>query len=144
MSRMPLLATALLLAGPAMAQTDPAPTGDAAAGEKEFRQCQSCHVVRAPDGEVLAGRAARTGPNLHGVVGRVAGSVEDYAYSDLMEAAGEAGLVWDEADFVPYVMDPTGHLREVSGDDGRGKMTYRVRKDEDAHDLYAFLARFSD
>lgn len=139
-----LAAAALLLAGPALADAHLAPTGDAAAGEKAFRQCQSCHVVQAPDGEVLAGRAARTGPNLYGVVGRTAGTVEDYAYSDVMEAAGAAGMVYDEANFVPYVMDPTTHLTEVSGENGRGKMVYRVRKEADAHDLYAFLAQFGE
>ena len=130
-------------AWPARAQDDPTASGDAAAGERAFRACVSCHVVRAPDGEVLAGRASRTGPNLYGVVGRRAGQVEDFRYSDLMILAGEAGLVWDEASFVPYVQDPTGHLRAVSGESsGRGKMTYRVRPEADAADLYAYLAQF--
>jgi len=142
-----LTAAALLLAaGPAFADShaDLTATGDAAEGEKAFRQCQTCHVVVDADGETLAGRAAKTGPNLYGVVGRTAGTVEDFSYSDLIVAAGEAGLVYDEASFVAYTMDPTPHLREVSGEDGRGKMTYKVRKEEDAVNLYAFLAQFSD
>ena len=130
------------LANGAFAQdgTGIAASGDAAAGEAAFRQCQSCHHVVAPDGEVLAGRAAvRTGPNLFGVVGRVAGSEEEFRYSDLMEAAHEQGIVWDEASFTGYVQDPTGWLREATGENGRSKMTFRVRKEEAAVDIYAYL-----
>ncbi|CUH38944.1 Cytochrome c2 [Jannaschia seosinensis] len=121
-----------------------APSGDAAAGERAFRQCQACHGVQAPDGELLAGSGAGVGPNLYGVVGAEAAHVEGYRYSDLMQAAGEAGMVYDEATFVAYVMDPTGHLREVTGENGRSKMSYKVRSEEDAHDLYAFLAQYGD
>ena len=127
---------------PVFAQ-DVTATGDAAAGESAFRQCQSCHVVVSPDGETLAGRNARTGPNLYGVPGAVSAHVEDYRYSDLMIAAGEQGHVYDEANFVAYVMDPTGHLQEVTGESGRGKMTYKVRNEEDAVNLYAYLAELS-
>lgn len=147
MSRILIAAMTLALplgAPPALAQTDLTATGDAAAGEQAFRQCQSCHVVQDASGEVLAGRAARTGPNLHGVVGRVAGVVEDYDYSALMKQAGESGMVWDEANFVSYLLDPTAHLRAVTGEgSGRSKMAYKVRSEEDATDLYAFLAQFS-
>ncbi|WP_179381381.1 c-type cytochrome [Jannaschia marina] len=139
-----LAAVASILATPAFADGHLAASGDAEAGESAFRQCQSCHVVENADGEVLAGRAAKTGPNLYGIVGRTAGTVEDFRYSDLIVAAGEAGMVYDEENFVAYVQDPTGHLREVAGDNGRGKMSYRVRKEEDAVNLYAFLAQFSD
>lgn len=135
-------ATTALFAAPAFADGHLAASGDAAEGEKAFRQCQSCHVVENGDGEVLAGRAAKTGPNLYRVVGRTAGVVEGFRYSDLIIAAGEAGLVYDEANFVPYVMDPTAHLREVSGEGGRGKMSFKVRDEEDAVNLYAFLAQF--
>ncbi|WP_342707407.1 c-type cytochrome [Jannaschia pohangensis] len=138
------IAAAVLVAAPAFADGHLAATGDAAEGESAFRQCQSCHVVENGDGEVLAGRNGRTGPNLYGVVGRTAGTVEGFAYSDLMIAAGEAGMIYDEANFVPYVMDPTEHLREASGESGRGKMSFKVRKEEDAINLYAFLAQFAD
>ncbi|MEM7489200.1 MAG: cytochrome C [Pseudomonadota bacterium] len=138
MSRLTIAAT--LLAAPAFA--DGHASGDAAAGESAFRQCQSCHVAESPDGEVVAGRAARTGPNLYGVAGRTAGMVEDFRYSDIMIEAGEGGLVWDEENFVAYLQDPTGHLQEVTGSDGRGKMAYRVRAEDDAVNLYAFLAQF--
>ena len=133
-------AAATLLAAPAFAEAH-LPSGDVAAGEDQFNsQCVTCHVVVAPDGEKLAGRNARTGPNLYGVAMRQAGTVEGFRYSDSMVEAGEQGMVWDEANFVPYVQDPTGHLREVLDDRrARGKMAYKVRSEEDAVNLYAYL-----
>lgn len=129
---------ACALAAPALAQE--APTGDAAAGERIFRQCQSCHVVVDPEGNTLAGRNARTGPNLYGIAGRRAGS-QDFRYSDGLLAAGEQGLVWDEESFVNYVQDPTGWIRDHLGDPrARGKMTFRLRDVEDARNVYAYLA----
>ncbi|MDJ0995118.1 MAG: cytochrome C [Dinoroseobacter sp.] len=132
-------ATTALLAAPAFA--DGHASGDAAAGEKAFRQCQSCHVVQNDAGDVLAGKAAKTGPNLYGIAGATAGQVEGFNYSDGLVAAGESGMVYDEATFVAYVQDPTGKIREATGDDkARGKMSFRVRKEEDAVNLYAFIA----
>jgi cytochrome c len=128
------LTAAVLVAGPAFAD------GDIAAGEKAFRQCVSCHVVVDGDGNTLAGRKAQTGPNLYGVAGRTMGSVEDFKYSSLLQAANEQGVVFDEAFFVKYTMDPTGATQEATGESSRGAMTYKVRKEEDSLNLYAYLA----
>jgi cytochrome c len=123
-------------------------SGDAAAGEEAFGQCVSCHVVVSPEGETLAGRNAKTGPNLYGVMGRQAGSAEDFRYGDGIIAAGAGGdgfegLMWDEASFVAYVQDPTGFLREYTNDRrARGKMSYRVRSEDDAKNLWAYLSQF--
>lgn len=115
-------------------------TGDIEGGEKAFRKCQSCHVVADPEGNILAGRKSKTGPNLYGVVGRQAGTVEDFRYGPDIVAAGEAGLVFDEATFVAYVMDPKAAIQEATGDgSARSKMSFRVRKEDEARDLYAFL-----
>ncbi len=143
--KLAIIAVAAALA-PVAALAQDALVGDAAAGEEHFsRQCVSCHVVQdEATGEVLAGRNARVGPNLHGVIGRVAGGHPDYDYSELMEAYGATGAVWDEANFVAYVQDPTGYLREATGQEsGRSKMAYQVRDEQQAHDLYAYLATFS-
>lgn len=114
-------------------------SGDPEAGEKAFRQCKACHMIVDDDGNNIV-RGGRVGPNLYGIVGRTAGSVEDFRYSDLLAAAGEQELAWDEESFVGYVQDPTGWLKEYTGEDGRGKMSYMVRKEEDAVNVWAYLA----
>lgn len=137
-------ALAIGLALPAFAEShatlDLTATGDAAKGEDAFKKCQSCHVVANAEGEVLAGKRAKTGPNLYGVAGRTAGSLDDFRYGKDLVAAGEAGMVFDEATFVTYVMDPKAAIQEVLNDGkARSKMSYRVRKEDEAKDLYAFL-----
>ena len=136
------IATVLAILGAATAATA---EGDIAAGEEAFNtQCQSCHVVVDGDGNTLAGRAARTGPNLFGTIGSAAGAVDGFRYSRSMVEAGEAGLVWDEASFIAYVQDPTGFLREyLDSNRARGNMAFRVRTEEDAANLYAFVAQFA-
>lgn len=140
MSKLKLTSLAALLMAPALAHAEP--TGDAAAGEQNFRQCASCHGVVSPDGEVIH-RAAPTGPQLWGISGRQAGAYEGYTrYSNAMVAAGEEhGLVWDEESFVAYVSDPSGFLRELTGDArARSNMNHRLRGS--AEDIYAYLAQF--
>lgn len=136
-------AAAALLATPVFADGHAA-TGDAAAGEEQFnRQCVACHIVADADGNVLAGRNARTGPNLYGLAGRTLGSVEDFRYGDSIVELGEMGTVWTEEAFVAYVQDPTGWLREtLDNNRARGKMAYRVRAEEEAINIYAYLATF--
>jgi len=116
--------------------------GDAAEGEKEFRTCKSCHKIESPDETIV--RGGRVGPNLYGIPGSTAGSAEDFRYSDLLMAANEQGVTWTEENFVGYVQDPTGWLQETTGESGRGQMTYKVRKEEDAKNLYAYLQSVSD
>jgi cytochrome c len=134
-----VIAAALLAAGPVFADGHGA-SGDAEAGEKAFRQCVSCHVVVNDAGETLAGKAAKTGPNLYGVAGRVAGGVEDFGYSSLIEAANAAGITYDEDTFVHFIMDPSGYMSEATGESGRSKMSYKARKEEDAKNIYAYLS----
>lgn len=139
MKRNLLLAAAASLLGTA-AIADGHATGDAAAGEAAFRQCVSCHVVSNADGDVLAGRNGRSGPNLYGVPGGMLGAVEGFRYSPSFQDANEAGLMWDEEAFVAYVQDPTGYLREALDDNGaRGAMAFRVRSEDDARNLYAYI-----
>ena len=145
--RMTVIAAAALLGTGAVwaqeAAAQEAMVGDAAAGEEQFnRQCVACHVVADAAGEVLAGRNGRIGPNLHGVVGRVAGSHPDFDYSDIMAAYGASGAVWAEENLLAYVQDPTGFLREATGEDGRSKMAYQMRDEQEARDILAFLATF--
>jgi cytochrome c len=136
--RIAVLAGAML-AVPALAQ---AQEGDPAAGEAEFRQCATCHAIVDADGNAIAGRAnMRTGPNLYGVVGRPAGSVEGFRYRPDIVAAGEGGLTWDEESLTAYLQDPGGFLSETLGKNARSGMSYQVRDAGDAANLAAFLAQ---
>ncbi|MEP4248154.1 c-type cytochrome [Tateyamaria sp.] len=131
---------ATTLALPAVA-ADLTATGDAAAGEKAFRQCVSCHVVVNDEGETLAGKSGKSGPNLFGIIGNKFGQVDGFRYSDINQiAAADDSVIVNEEVFVAYVQDPTAYLREATGDKGRSKMTFKVRKEEDALNLYAYLA----
>jgi cytochrome c len=142
---MKLTLTALALAfvaAPVLAQD--APTGDAAAGEKVFNKCQTCHVVANEAGEVLAGRNSKTGPNLYGLPGRALGSYPDFKYGESIVALGAGGAVWTEADFVAYVADPAKFLKEKSGDPkAKSKMSFKLTNEQEAKDVYAFIASLS-
>ena len=76
------LATAIASA-PAVA------AGDEAGGKDLFKKkCKTCHTTKANGKSGL-------GPNLHGVIGRQAGTLENYKkYSDGLKGSG---VVWDEA-----------------------------------------------
>ncbi|MDT8857889.1 c-type cytochrome [Paracoccaceae bacterium Fryx2] len=118
--------------------------GDIAKGEKAFNQCQTCHVVVDPEGNVLAGRKAITGPNLYGVFGRAAGSYPGFKYGKDMIAAGEKGLVWDEEHFATYVRDPSAFLKDYLDDKkAKGIMAFKLKKTDDPADLYAYIASLS-
>lgn len=143
MTKFTLAAAMTLLAAPAFA--DGHASGDAAAGEEAFnRQCVSCHVVADADGNVLAGRNARTGPNLYDLAARGIGTHPDFDYGDSIVEVGESGEMWTEENFVAYVQDPTGWLREtLDNRRARGKMAFQVRSEEEAVNLYAYLATFA-
>lgn len=133
-----LAAAAALFAAPAFAQANPDN------GKQLFNQCQTCHVVQNEAGETLAGRNARTGPNLYGVIGRQAGTVEGFRYQASIVKAGEEGLVWDETELTAYLLNPADYLKARLNDPrARSGMTHRVRAEGDAADLAAFLATFS-
>lgn len=128
-----------LLAGPAFA--DGHATGDAAAGEAVFKKCKSCHGIVDADGEAIA-KGGRSGPNLYGIYGMVAGSNEEFGkkFGKSIVAAGEAGLEWNEADFVAYVADPRGFLRTYNDDKkAKSKMSFKLKNADDAKNVWAYL-----
>ena len=73
-------------------------------GAQVFKKCAACHAV-GPEAK------NRVGPNLTGVVGRTAGTEADFSYSDAMVAAGEDGLVWDEAKLSEYLANPRAMVK---------------------------------
>lgn len=125
---------ALALGAPAFAE------GDADKGAKAFNKCKSCHQVVSDTGETLV-KGGRIGPNLWGVAGRTAGTIEDFRYGDDLVAAGAAGLTWDEAHFAEYLQDPRKFLQGYLDDTGaKSNMAFRLKSG--AEDLYAFLAQY--
>ena len=75
-------------------------TGDAAAGEKVFVKCKTCHVLEEGKNAV--------GPHLYGVVGRTAGSVEGFNYS---AANKESGITWTPDILFAYLEAPQTYLK---------------------------------
>jgi cytochrome c len=127
-----------VLAAPAFA------AGDAEAGAKVFNKCQTCHVVANEAGETLAGKNAKTGPNLYGVVGRAAGTYPEFKYGESIVALGASGYTWTEADLAVYLADPAKFLKEKTGDDkAKSKMSFKLNNEKEAADVAAFLATFS-
>ncbi|MDU9006650.1 c-type cytochrome [Sedimentitalea todarodis] len=114
-------------------------SGDAEAGEKEFKKCKACHMIQRADGTDIV-KGGKVGPNLFGVYTRPAGSVDGFKYSISMTAAGEAGLEWNEEDFVTYVADPTAFLKGYLDDDkAKGKMAFKLKDAEQAKNVWAYL-----
>lgn len=122
---------AISFAAPAFAE------GDAAAGEKAFSKCKSCHMIVADDGTEIV-KGGKTGPNLYGVIGRTAGTA-DFKYGKDLVAAGEAGLTWDEAKLAEYVADPRAFLRTTLDDSkAKSRMSFKLKKG--GEDVAAYLA----
>ena len=97
---------AVLVAGGERAQTPALSSTQLAAAEAHvppkmtfepiFEPCAHCHEI---------GEGARTssGPVLDGVVGRKAGSRDDYPYSQAMK---DSGIVWTEASLRQFLQSP--------------------------------------
>lgn len=75
--------------------------GDATKGKAAFAKCGICH-------QVGSGAKTLVGPELNGIVGRKAASVEDYAsmYSAGMKKLGADGWVWTEENIDKWISDP--------------------------------------
>ena len=97
-------------------------TGDAAAGEKVFAACRTCHVF--DEG------VNRVGPSLHKIVGRKSGSVAGFNYSD---ANKNSGITWTPQILFEYLKDPKGYIPGT-------KMNFPgVKDDQKRADLVAYL-----
>jgi cytochrome c len=114
-----LLASIFMFAGTALAE-------DIQAGEQVFKKCRACHAVGVD-------AKNKVGPQLNGLFGRSAGSVEGYRYSD---ANANSGIVWSEENFAEYIRNPRGYLPGT-------KMAYvGLKKDDEVVDIIAYLRQF--
>ena len=86
-----LSAMAFLLSSPVFSQE---------AAEHIFNNaCRTCHTTREGDD--------RLGPNLHNIIGRKAGSLPHYKYSNAMK---DAGFIWDEGKLEQFIAHPDAVL----------------------------------
>ena len=104
--------------------TSAAAAPDAAAGQVLFsHKCAICHAPVAGQNKI--------GPSLWNVVGRKAGSLPGYAYSDAMK---NANRVWNEETLSNYLTNPRAKIPGV-------KMIFAGLPDEsDRHNVIAYLA----
>ena len=114
-----LTAGALMVAAPAFAE------GDIDAGEKDFKKCKACHMVVSDDGEEIV-KGGKTGPNLYGVVGRVAGSVDGFKYGDGLKDAAAAEFVWTQEAIAIYTEDPKAWLSD-NDFAAKSKMSFKLK-----------------
>ena len=108
--RLSLLAIAALVA---------ASTGTALAndlekkGKRVYNKCKACHNLESKKNKI--------GPHLVAIMGRKAGSVENFKYSSAMK---NSGVVWDEKSLDAYITNPKKFMPG-------NKMTFVGLKKED-------------
>jgi cytochrome c len=86
--------------------------------------CRTCHTIEPGDN--------RLGPTLHGIVGREAGSLPDYAFSPALVGSG---IVWDEANLDRFIENPDALVR------GNNMKPYTgITSAEDRAAIIAYLA----
>jgi len=100
-----------------------AQAGNAARGERVFnQQCKTCHSLE--EGPSL------TGPTLHGMFGRKAGTAAGFDFSEAMKTSG---IVWDETTLAEYTSDPKAKVPDT-------KMVFNgIKQAGQLADLVAYL-----
>jgi cytochrome c len=76
----------------------PALAADVEHGKQVFQTCAACH----------SDKADALGPNLAGVIGRKAGTRDDFRYSAAMT---RAGFNWDAGNLRDYLADPQAKVK---------------------------------
>ena len=109
--------------GMALVPTGPVLATDIKAGQKVFKKCKACHYA---DRE-----KHKTGPHQVNLIGRTAGSLEEYKkYSKAMKASG---IVWDKETLAEYLRAPKKYIKGT-------KMAFvGLKKDADIENVIAYL-----
>ncbi len=107
------------VAAAAAAAVDLTASGDADRGKRVYQGCQACHSIDEND----------LGPKHRGVVGRRAGSIADYGYSNALKSSG---LVWDEATLDRWLSNPSALVPGT-------KMFFKIDDAQMRADVIAYL-----
>lgn len=113
---------ALLMAAAFALSSGAALAGDAEKGKKIFNKCKACHSLE--EGK------KKLGPSLHGVFGRVSGTLDGFKYSKAMK---EAAITWDETTMSEYLAAPKKYIP-------KNKMVFvGLKKQADRDNVLAYL-----
>jgi len=120
------LCSALLAAHTASAQM-PSPAAKTPDGSTLFKQqCATCHTTDLSD-------PVRQGPSLYKIVGRPAGKVDGFHYSD---GFAKADFVWDDTRLDAWLSNPQAVIPGAL-------MAYRQSKPEIRAAIIAYLKEFN-
>ncbi|MBF0138769.1 MAG: c-type cytochrome [Magnetococcales bacterium] len=75
-------------------------TGLVDQGRRIARNCSPCHDMTSTR------KLTQVGPPLWGIVGKGAGAVPGYKYSQAHASAGQSGVVWNESSLNRYLDNP--------------------------------------
>jgi cytochrome c len=96
---------------------------EAGSEERLFRQrCGACHQIATTRNGV--------GPHLQGVIGRTAGSIEGFNYS---QALRDSDITWTPETLESYLSNPTAMVRGT-------KMVQRFNNADERRSIIEFLA----
>lgn len=101
----------------------------AARGKHVFRKCLLCHVLKPDVTDQIA-------PPLHNVIGRRAGSIKGFVYSDIMKFAGKKGFVWTREAMFYFLDKPEDFMPGTY-------MAFAGLEEQERKDVIAYLEKLT-